>query len=108
MVLANHVIVEDLADFFRGWDAVARLYQRRLVLLADDVHAKLDAFVADEDRRSCNKLAHLVLALPAERAVKRVLRIAAADFAHSLAPIPSEHANGNIIKILLTMNFQVS
>src|SRR6185437_10235342 len=56
--------------------------QRRLVLLMDDVLAQLDALVADEDGRPGNELAHLVLALAAEGAVERVLRIAAADLAH--------------------------
>ena len=41
-----------------------------LVLLADDVHAKLDALIADEDRRPGNELAHVMLALSAERAVE--------------------------------------
>src|SRR6267142_2633798 len=49
VILADHVVVQDLADFLRGRDAVARLHQRGLVLLADDVHAQLDALVADED-----------------------------------------------------------
>src|SRR5262249_42283528 len=89
VVLADDVVVEDLADFFRRRDAVTRLHQRGLVLLADDVHAQFDALVADEDGRSGNKLAHLMLALAAERAVKRVLRIAAADFTHSFAPVGS-------------------
>src|SRR5215469_960035 len=82
MVLADHVVIEDLADLLGRRNAVARLHQRGLVLLADDVHAQLDALVADEDGRSSNKLAHLMLALAAERAVERVLCIAAADFTH--------------------------
>src|ERR1700730_17942891 len=99
MVLADNVVVEDLADFLRGRDAVARFHQRGLVLLADDVHAKFDTFVADEDGRSGNELAHLVLALTAKRAVKRVLRIAAADFTHSLAPVDSaQRTRGPAIK----------
>src|SRR5580692_5703934 len=83
LVLADDVVVEDLADLLRGRNFVARFRQRRLVLVADDVHAKLDALVANEDGRPGNELAHFVLALAAERAVKRVLGIAAADFAHS-------------------------
>ena len=86
VVLADHVVVEDLADFLRRRDAVARLHQRGFVLLADDVHAQLDALVANEDGRPRNQLADLVLALAAERTVERVLGIAAADFAHSLSP----------------------
>ena len=73
VVLADHVVVEHLADVARRRNAVARLDQRRLVLLADDVHAELDAFVADEDGRPGDQLPHLVLALAAERAVERVL-----------------------------------
>ena len=84
--LADHIVVEHLQDFLRGRHALARLHHRGLVLLADDVHAQLDAFVADEHRRTGDQLAHLVLALAAERAVERVLGIAAAvaDLAHCL------------------------
>src|ERR1700688_678090 len=82
VVLADDVVVENLADLLRGRNFVARFRQGRLVLLADDVHAKLDAFVTNEDGWPGNELAHLVLALAAERAVERVLRIAAANLAH--------------------------
>jgi hypothetical protein len=73
-----------LQDFLRGGNALARLHHRGLVLLADDVHAQFDAFVADEHRRSGDQLAHLMLALAAERAIERVLGITAAvaDLAH--------------------------
>src|SRR3954454_17730120 len=84
MALTDDVIVENLADFLRRRDTVARLHQRGFVLLTDDVHAELDALIANEHGRSGNELAHLVLALAAERAIERVLRIAAADLAHSL------------------------
>src|SRR5262249_52721201 len=67
-------------------NAVARLHQRGLVLLADDVHAQFDALVADEHGRTSDELAHLVLALAAERAVERILGIATADFAHLKTP----------------------
>src|SRR5215475_7569973 len=86
VALADHVVVEDFADFLRGRDAVARLHQRGLVLLADDIHAELDALVANEDGRTGDELAHLVLALAAERAVERVLGVATADLAHSISP----------------------
>src|SRR5580693_5405759 len=82
VVLADDVVVEGLADRLRGRNIVARFRQRRLVLLADDVQAKLDALVANEDSRPGNELAHLVLAFAAERAVELVLRIAAANLAH--------------------------
>src|SRR5262249_28959500 len=82
VVLADHIVVKNFAKFLRRWDAVARL-RRGLGILVDDVLAQLDALVADEDRRSGNALAHLVLVLAAERAAKRVLR-APADFIHRL------------------------
>jgi hypothetical protein len=41
--------------------------------LADDVVAQVDALVADEHRRAGDQLLDLVLALAAERAVKRFL-----------------------------------
>src|SRR6185312_7175243 len=86
MVLTDDVVVENLEDFLRRRDAIARLRQRGRLRLTDDVHAQFDALVADEDGRPGNELAHLALALAAERAVKRVLRFAAADLAHFRAP----------------------
>ena len=83
--LPDDVVVEDGEDLLRCRHALARLHHRGLVLLADDVHAQFDAFVADEDRRPGNQLADLVLALAAERAVEGVLGVAApriADLAH--------------------------
>src|SRR6476646_1496616 len=84
VILADHVVVKDLADFLRRQNSVARLHQRGFVFLTDDVHAEFDALIADENGRPGNELAHFVLALAAERAVEGVLRIAAADFAHSI------------------------
>ena len=82
VILADDIVVEDLADLMRRRHAVLRLHQRGLVLLADDVHAQFDAFIADEHRRPGNELADLVLALAAEGAVQSVLAVAAAGFAH--------------------------
>ena len=90
VALADDIVVEDGADLARRRHAVARLHQRGFVLLADDVHAQLDALVADEDRRPGDELADFVLALAAERAVERVLAVAAADLAHpSFRPYPA-------------------
>src|SRR5262249_44934044 len=61
-------------------------HQRGFVLLENDVHAQFDTFVANKDGRTGDELAHLVLALAAERAVERILRFATADFAHSMSP----------------------
>src|SRR5258705_11787896 len=82
MVLADHIVIEDLADFLRRRDAIRRFHYRGLVLLADDVHAQLDAFVADVDSWARDELAQFVLALAAERALERVLGLAAAGLAH--------------------------
>ena len=73
VVLADHVGVEHGADLGRARHAVPRLDQRVLVLLADDVHAQLDAFIADEYGRARDQLADLMLALAAKGAVQRIL-----------------------------------
>jgi hypothetical protein len=73
VVLADDVGVEHGANLAGARHAVARLDEGVLVLLADDVHAQLDAFIADEDGRPRNELADLVLALAAEGAVERIL-----------------------------------
>src|SRR5215467_6468754 len=86
VILTDDIVVKNFANLLGSRNAVARLHQRGLVLLANDVHAQLDAFVADENGRAGDELAHLVLALAAERAVERILGIAAADFAHSISP----------------------
>ncbi len=83
VALADHVVVEDLADFLRGRNAVARLHQRGLVLLADDIHAQFNAFVADEYGGTRDQFADFVLALAAERAIQRVLGVARTDLTHS-------------------------
>src|SRR5262245_9976100 len=83
VVLADDVVVEDLADLLWGRNIIARFPRQGLVLLPDDVQAKLDAFIANKDGWPGNELAHLVLVLAAERAVERALRIAAASLAHS-------------------------
>jgi hypothetical protein len=83
VALPDHVVVEHLADFLRSRDAVARLHQRGLVLLADNVHAQLDAFIADENRGPRDQLADLMLTLAAEGAIQRVLGVARADLTHS-------------------------
>src|SRR5262245_51985568 len=86
VVLADHVVVEDLSDLLRRRDAVLRFHQRGLLLLANDVHAKLNAFVADEHSRAGNELANLVLALAAERAIELVLGLSAVGLAHLRTP----------------------
>src|SRR5437870_9139565 len=86
VILTYDVVVKNLAYLLGGRNAIARLRQRGFILLADDVHAQFDALVADEHGRAGNELAHLVLALAAERAVERILGIAAANLAHLRTP----------------------
>src|SRR4029077_14643299 len=97
VILADYVVVENLANFARGRNAIARLHQRGFILLANDIHAKFNAFVADEDRGAGDKLAHLVLAFAAERAVQRVLRIAATNLAHSILRLRQCRASTSIL-----------
>ena len=84
-ILTDDVVVEDGADVLRRRNTIPRLDQIALVLLADDVHAQLDAFVADEHGRAGNELADFVLAFSAEGAVEGVLGIAAGGFAHGFS-----------------------
>src|SRR5271167_601766 len=74
--LTDHIVVENLTDFARGRDAVLAFDQRGLALLADDIHAQFDAFIADEHSRPGDKLATFMLALPAERAIERIFGVA--------------------------------
>jgi hypothetical protein len=62
-----------------------------LELFADDVVAELDALVADEHGRAGNELAHLVLALAAERAVEQLAVVATSPgfiYHGCLVPVP--------------------
>src|ERR1700704_517926 len=83
-LLADDVLVEDLLDFVGLGELVARTFGAVLELLADDVVAQLDAFVAHEHRGAGDQFAHLVLTLPAERAVQElaVVMAAAGIFTH--------------------------
>ena len=76
VLLADHIVVEDRLDLAGGRHAGPALGDGALVLLTDDVHAELDALVADEDGRPGDQLPHLMLALSAEGAVEGVLGIA--------------------------------
>jgi hypothetical protein len=82
VVLPDHVVIENAANFPRRRHAVLRLDEVQLVLFTDDIHAQLDALVADEHGRSGDQLAHLVLALSAEGAVEGGLGITAGGVLH--------------------------
>mmetsp|Transcript_11601 Transcript_11601/g.14974 ORF Transcript_11601/g.14974 Transcript_11601/m.14974 type:complete len:251 (-) Transcript_11601:224-976(-) len=91
--LTNHIVVQHVANLTWCWHALRRLQPAGLGLFADDIHAQFNAFITDENRWTRNKLAHLVLALSAEAAVKRVLAVTTGRVRHvvpfrpNLAPI---------------------
>src|SRR5688572_4729333 len=75
-LLTDHVLIEDGLDLGRlgkGAD-LPRLFL--FPLLGDDVVAELDALVADVDGGPGDELAHIVLALAAERALQRPVAFA--------------------------------
>ncbi len=66
-LLTDHILVQDRFDFLRRGQLVGLGFTRRLFdLLADDVIAQVNAFIANEHRRPGDQLAHLVLAFPTE------------------------------------------
>ena len=89
VLLPDHIVIQNFADVARGRHAIGGLQPRGLCLLADDVHAQLDTFIADEHGRPCDQLADLMLAFAAEGAIKRVLAVAARVRCHGYPlPIP--------------------
>ena len=65
-------------------------------IFANNIHAQLDAFIADEHSRPGNELAHFVLALATERAIKRTLAVAAGGFRHRLLSLSETFGLGSI------------
>src|SRR6185436_13082536 len=89
---ADDIIVQHLENLLGGRHALLGFHEGGLVLLPDDLHAEFDALVADEHGRAGDQFPDLVLALAAERAVERVLRLAAAGLTHRLPPGPFDPA----------------
>ena len=76
-ILADDIVVKYLIYLVRSRQLAAGAGAGLLLnLLADDVVAEIDALVADKHRWSRDELAHLVLALAAERAVQQPIAIA--------------------------------
>jgi hypothetical protein len=71
-LLADDVLVQDLLDLVGLGELVASALGAVLELLADDVVAELDAFVADEDGGAGDQLADFVLALSAKGALEKL------------------------------------
>jgi hypothetical protein len=71
--LSNNILSEQFKDFLGSREI--RLWPRdgfnARRLVANDVVTQVNALVADENRRTCDKFLHLVLALTAEGAVKQ-------------------------------------
>ncbi|MNN18569.1 hypothetical protein D3C81_1317810 [compost metagenome] len=88
VALADHIVVQDVADLLRSRDAVLGRLEGDLVLFTDDIHAQFDAFIADEHGRSRNQLADFVLALAAERAIQRAFGVSAGGFGHRPFSLP--------------------
>src|SRR4029078_7788606 len=104
-LLADHVLVENGLDLGGPRELVSAALGALVELLANDVVAELDAFVANEHGGAGNELAHLVLTLAAERTVQQlaVVPFAARIVAHTrpilrpsarrmlrvIAPVPS-------------------
>ena len=72
LVLADHVLVEELVDL----GGLGQLVELDLTglgqLFFDDLVAEVDTFVTDVHAGAGDELLHLLLALPAERALQQV------------------------------------
>ena len=70
LVLADDVLVEELADLHRLGQLVPLDLLRLGELLLDDLVAQVDALVADVDAGARDELLHLLLRLAAEGALQ--------------------------------------
>src|SRR5690606_40940331 len=88
-LLTNDVLVENAADFlWRRQFLRAALGLGFLHLLADDVIAQVDTFVADKDRGPGNQFANFMLAFAAKRAIEQLAGVlAVTGISHSIDPI---------------------
>src|SRR5260370_39545598 len=76
--LADHVLIEDVANLLRTRQVglrQARLRASSRGLVANDLVAQIDAFIADEDRWAGNQFFHFMLALAAKRAIQQLLAV---------------------------------
>src|SRR6185369_9795493 len=71
-LLPDHVLIEELLDLRRRGERRADATVLEPVVVGDDVVAHLHALVTDEDGRTRNELANVVLILVTERATKNV------------------------------------
>ncbi|MNT20473.1 hypothetical protein D3C72_1557830 [compost metagenome] len=76
LFLADHILVQAFADLVGRGEVRARgrggVFLGCRGLVANDLIAQVDAFVANEHRRAGNQLLDLMLALAAEGAVQKL------------------------------------
>ena len=75
MKLADHIIIQNLADFHWRRNTIARFYQGAFVFFTNDIHAQLNTLIANEHCWSRDQLSDLMLAFAAEGAVQGIFRI---------------------------------
>ena len=85
LVLANHVLVDELVDLARLGQLVPGRLGRLRELFLDDLVAEVDALVADVHTWPGDELLHLLLALSAERALQQVPTVT--DACHPVSPL---------------------
>src|ERR1700748_3530351 len=82
VILTDDIIVQDFANLDRRGHTIVRIPDRVFFLVPDDVATKSHTLIANKDCRAGNELAHLMLALPAERTKERFLGIRTATLVH--------------------------
>src|ERR1043166_1532273 len=72
-ILSDYIFVEEAFDFVWFGQRRPRRHRLSLLIVADDLVADVDAFIADVNRRPGNELLHFILRLAAERTSQRVV-----------------------------------
>ena len=66
MSLTNNIVIQRIANFLRCRDTFLGFIDRAFALFFDDVHAKFDTFIANENRWACYEFTNFMLALAAK------------------------------------------
>ena len=75
--LPDDIIIKHRTNVLRSGHAIGRFEARGFGFLTYDVHAKFDAFIANEHSRTSDQFAHLMLTFATETAVERVFAVSA-------------------------------
>jgi hypothetical protein len=97
-VLADHVLVEDIADLARLREVLQLEGRRRRQLLVDDLVAEIDALVADVDAGSGDQLLDLALRLAAEAAEELLVGVCRACQRSPLLGLVHRHASASSLE----------